>query len=65
MRVKVDAMLCQLHGQCVMIAPDVFEIRDDEDIVVIMQEYPPDSLREDVEAAARACPVRAISIVDE
>lgn len=65
MRVKVDDALCQLHGQCVLIAPDVFEISDDADTVVIKQECPPESLREEVKAAASACPVRAISIVDE
>ena len=65
MRVKVDEALCQLHGQCMLIAPDVFEIRDDRDTVVVRQEHPPDSLREDVEAAVRACPVRAISVIDE
>lgn len=65
MRVRVDDALCQLHGQCEMIAPDVFEIRDDRDCVVIKQESPPESLYDQVKEAARACPVRAISIVEE
>jgi ferredoxin len=44
-------------------APEVFEVRDDDFLYVLMEE-PPEDLRGKVEAAARACPKVAITIVD-
>jgi ferredoxin len=44
-------------------APEVFEVRDD-DFLYVLQEEPPEELREKVEAAARACPKAAIKVVD-
>jgi ferredoxin len=44
-------------------APEVFEVRDD-DFLYVLQEEPPDELREKCEAAVRACPKAAITIVD-
>jgi ferredoxin len=46
------------------IAPDVFEVRDD-DFLYILQDEPPDERRPAVEQAVRQCPKQAISIVDE
>jgi len=36
MKVHVDMNLCQSHGECVTIAPDVFELGDDD--VLVWQE---------------------------
>jgi ferredoxin len=44
-------------------APEVFEVRDD-DLLYVLQEHPPEALREKVLAAVRACPKAAISIED-
>jgi ferredoxin len=44
-------------------APEVFEVRDD-DFLYVLQEEPPEELRPKVEAAVRACPKAAITIVD-
>jgi ferredoxin len=44
-------------------APEVFEVRDD-DFLYVLQEEPPEELREKCEAAVRACPKAAITIVD-
>jgi ferredoxin len=46
------------------VAPEVFEVRDD-DFLYLLQEEPPDELRPKVEQAVRQCPKQAISIVDE
>jgi len=63
MKVVVDRELCQTHAACTGDAPDVFDLRDGE--LVILQEHPPESLREDVETAAKYCPTGAISIVED
>ena len=42
-------------------APEVFEVRDDDFLYVLMEE-PPDELRAKIESAVRMCPKQAISI---
>ena len=46
------------------LAPEVFEVRDD-DLLYILDEHPPESLRAKVEAAVRSCPKQAISIEED
>jgi ferredoxin len=43
------------------VAPEVFEVRDD-DFLYILQEEPDESLRPKIEEAVRRCPKQAISI---
>jgi ferredoxin len=61
MRVVVDFDLCESHAVCMSIAPEVFEVRDDN-FLYILQEEPPEELRPEVEEAVRRCPKQAISI---
>jgi ferredoxin len=63
MRVAVDRDICVSHGQCEFAAPDSFTINDSGDLEV--NENPPESAREDVERAVAACPVRALTLVDQ
>ena len=63
MKVVVDMSLCDAHGTCVDLCPEVFEL-DDEDELHILDEAPEEVLREKVLAAARSCPKAAITIVD-
>jgi ferredoxin len=63
-KVVVDFDVCESNAICMGIAPEVFEVRDD-DFLYILDETPPDSLRPKVEQAVRQCPKQAISIVDE
>jgi len=60
-RVVVDFSSCESNAICSGIAPEVFEVRDDDFLYVLMEE-PPDDLRERVEEAVRMCPKQAISI---
>jgi ferredoxin len=63
MNVFVDASKCELHGECVMAAPDVFEIGEDEtETVTLLDAEPDETLRNAVEEAALLCPVAAIRI---
>jgi len=63
MRVVVDFDLCESNALCMGVAPEVFEVRDD-DLLYVLNENPPEELREKVMAAVRACPKAAISIED-
>ena len=60
MRIVVDLNRCLSYGQCVFAAPTAFQMRGE---VSLEYDYAPDdSLRVQVERAAAACPVQAISI---
>jgi ferredoxin len=63
MRVVVDFDLCESNAICMGIAPEVFEVRDD-DLLYILNENPPEELRPKIEEAVRSCPKQAISIED-
>ena len=62
MKVLVDMNLCQSHGQCEALAPEVFELGEDD--LLRWKEDVDDELREQVEAAVEACPMMAIRIED-
>ncbi|ELP65200.1 ferredoxin [Streptomyces turgidiscabies] len=62
MRVVVDEEKCVAAGQCVSAAMDVFDQRDEDGIVVVLNENPPAELAEDVRNAAAICPALAIRI---
>jgi ferredoxin len=53
----IDEAACAAHGDCAIVAPDVFVI---EDVAVVVADGPPDL----VLAAAEACPSAAIEVVD-
>jgi ferredoxin len=63
MRVVVDFDLCESNALCMGIAPEVFEVRDD-DFLYVLDEHPPEEMRERLMEAVRACPKNAISIED-
>jgi ferredoxin len=60
-KVVVDYDLCESNAICMGIAPEVFEVRDDDNLYVL-QEEPPEELRSKVEEAVRRCPKQAIAI---
>jgi ferredoxin len=59
-RVHVDMNLCQSHGECVYVAPDIFELGDD-DVLRWREEISPEE-REIAQEAADACPMLAIRL---
>ena len=61
MRVTVDEGLCDGHGECVLVAPEIFELGDD-DVAIVLQAEPGEELREKAREAVRSCPVAAISL---
>ncbi|MCX5095676.1 ferredoxin [Streptomyces sp. NBC_00365] len=62
MKVVVDEEKCVAAGQCVAAAMDVFDQREDDGIVVVLNENPPAELAEEVRNAAAVCPALAIRI---
>jgi ferredoxin len=64
MKVVVDFDRCESNAVCMGIAPDVFEVRDD-DFLYVLQEHPPEELRPKMEEAVRLCPKQAISIEED
>ena len=61
MKVVVDYDLCESNAICMGIAPEVFEVRDDDNLY-LLQEEPPEELRAKVEEAIRRCPKQAITL---
>jgi ferredoxin len=64
MRVSVDRDLCESNGVCEGIAPEVFQI-DDNDELLILQEHPDESLRAKVLDAVRSCPKQALTLQED
>ena len=64
MRIVVDRDLCQGHGVCESEAPDVFEVGQDHQVVVL-DPSPTGDRRAELEAAVRFCPTHALSLVDD
>lgn len=64
MHVTVDYNLCAGHGQCLLAAPDIFDIPEGSEQVVVLVSEPPEDDRERVIRAAAMCPAEAIRIVN-
>lgn len=61
-KVVVDGAKCKGHGQCAMIAPDVFFINDAGFAEVCTDVVVTSELRERLEDASLMCPESAIEI---
>jgi ferredoxin len=65
MRVELDEPRCVAAGQCAMVAPDVFDQRDDDGVAVVLDAEPAPELHESAREAAAVCPAAAIRLVGE
>jgi ferredoxin len=64
MKIVVDYDLCESNARCMEVAPELFEVRDDDQLYVL-DENPPESARERVLRAIKVCPKHAISLVEQ
>ncbi|MDQ0751835.1 MULTISPECIES: ferredoxin [Streptomyces] len=64
MKVEVDVPKCVASGQCVMIAPEVFDQRDEDGMVVLLDETPAPEVHEAVRESAMVCPAAAIHLAE-
>ncbi|WP_199435252.1 ferredoxin [Qaidamihabitans albus] len=63
-RVEIDRELCNGYGNCVVTAPDVFDIDPDSNIAYLVDDQQPDeAAMPEVREAADDCPVRAIRLL--
>lgn len=62
LRVRIDRTLCVAFAECVTAAPEAFRVGDDD---VVMFVAPGQVDRERLLKACAACPVDALSVIDE
>nr|WP_225831515.1 ferredoxin [Streptomyces sp. NK08204] len=64
MRVTVDHERCCGSGMCALSAPEIFDQRDTDGRVVLLEQLVPPGSNELVRIASDNCPCRAISVTD-
>ncbi|MFB4420773.1 ferredoxin [Streptomyces sp. QL37] len=62
MKITVDEEKCCGAGTCVLVAPDVFDQRDEDGIVVLLDELPSAEQHGAVREAVTVCPASAIAV---
>ncbi|MET8757748.1 ferredoxin [Lentzea sp. NPDC004782] len=62
MKVTIDEAKCCGAGQCVLVAPAVFDQREDDGVVILLDAEPPAAEHGNVREAATVCPAAVISI---
>jgi ferredoxin len=60
--ITVDADKCCGAGQCVLIAPEVFDQNEDDGIVILLDPSPAAAHHTAVREAASVCPGAAITL---
>ena len=61
MELRVDRDLCEANAVCCGLAPDVFELDDDEQLIIKV-EHPGDDLLPKVQKAVERCPKNALAL---
>jgi ferredoxin len=62
LRVTVDQDACVGAGLCVLSSSEVFDQRDEDGVVKLLQVYPDQEFYEEVLGASRKCPSHAIKV---
>jgi ferredoxin len=62
MEIRVDRTLCEANAVCVGLAPDIFELDDDEQLIIRQPDPPPDRV-ERVSLAVSRCPKNALQML--
>lgn len=63
MKIRIDYDLCEGNAVCMKVAPEVFDVGDD-DRATLIDKNPGEDLRAKVEAAVRRCPRQALALED-
>ena len=64
MKIEVDQTRCREYANCVLQAPDVFDIDEVRGKAMVLVANPDPAQYEEVRAAMAACPVRAITLFE-
>ena len=62
MKIIADHDRCEGLGMCEAMANDYFEVDEDEELVQVLDDSPPEEDRAHVYAAVQACPVLALTL---
>lgn len=62
MKITIDEAKCCGAGQCVLSAPEIFDQRDEDGVVVLLDAAPPESEHANARTAAQLCPAAAIEV---
>jgi ferredoxin len=63
MKIKIDRTLCIGAGTCASLAPNTFEL--DDELKAVLKHGKTKDKDEDILAAAKSCPVSAITLTDD
>ncbi|QHE70769.1 ferredoxin [Rhodococcus sp. WAY2] len=61
-RIHIDTAACNGYGNCLVAAPDVFDLDPDTNIAFTRPGHPTDADQDTLREAEADCPVRAIRI---
>lgn len=62
MKMILDYELCEGHGECVVAAPEIFDLDEDGEKAVLLQEEPREELRVQATEAVKVCPIAALRL---
>ena len=62
MRITVDPNRCEGQAVCVGLAPKVFELNDDDEMVRVVVDEVPEDLEKRARKAVDKCPMAALKI---
>lgn len=65
LKVELDQDICISAGQCVFVAPEVFDQRDEDGVAVVLEEHPSSDHEESARSAAALCPAAAIRVHEQ
>jgi len=65
MRISVDSAVCEAHGQCSVVDPDLFPLDDDGYSAVGVDRPVPAGEEQQARIGVAACPVRALRLSEE
>ncbi len=60
--IEVDRELCQGYANCIVAAPDVFDLDEDGRVMVLRGQVGGDSERGRLDESVRSCPVAALRL---
>jgi ferredoxin len=61
--IKLDRRTCQGYGNCVLVAPELFDL-DDDGLAVVRQSHVEDDQLDAVQKAAYDCPTGSIAFAE-
>lgn len=62
MKVQINRNKCEGHGLCEQVAPAVYQLDDDGELVLLHDGSVPTDLENQAQSGARSCPVAALLV---